>query len=834
HLLAMIDQPFRARVTLIVAGAGYGKTILATELATHRDEHVGWLTCSTEDNDEHALIEDLRIALRPCLRRGRFLRADLTDDHALLARDLADVEQGACLVLDNCELLTNPQSHRMLEEVIAGLPEGCSIVLVSRTPPPIPLGKLRASGMIRELGPSQLQFTRSETVRFLAGLPDVSLEPDEVVLAHQFTQGWVVGLYLVSVAARAHAMTLLTSQDRLLVLHQFLDEYVQQELLSPLSESARTFLLETAEIPTLTAEICDCALEITDAQDRIVALAAEFPFLTPLAGSPHHWSLPRLIRESLLRITGARFRRADVSPRQRAVLALLLERGSLHDAAEFAMIGGDPEWMASAVHPWCEHLALRSDFEPLDAVLERLPQAVIDLHPDFAYWRAIAHLGIARHISVLAWFPPVERAWMRSGDPLLRGRALTCRALIAWLAGRHPEVIAAADEALATLPSTAVVERMYAATTKARILFREGDDDGAAMAIHEAERCAMSLPLDEQWAWRTLAMDRANAYALRGDLHSAVTKYRLIIAELPASLQFLEGFYRCRLLSIAIEMDQMDVARHEYAHIERLLEGEWRLWHFWAILARARLLIAEGNMAEAEAWAARHVKVLRRMPGKSQLVMQLARVWLHHGEYAMVRSWLDDLRELPFPWIDAFGEISHLQLQVDLDLAEGRFAAATDLARSLSQAAAAKQQWAEFIVFSVRWALADALRVGKRHQAILPPTVVERGDRGGFVRAYRVPGFDTTPMIEAARDAMAAGPQHPAPTPVPSSPNPLTRREFEVLGLVARGRTNQQIADDLFISVNTVRNHLVHICRRLDASSRVEAVARARDLGLLA
>lgn len=540
-----------------------------------------------------------------------------------------------------------------------------------------------------------------------------------------------------------------------------------------------------------------------------------------------------MIRESLLRITGATSRRAVVSAQQRQVLSLLLAEGALLEAAEYALIGGDPEWIASSIRPWCEYLALRSDFEPLSALLEDLPQPVIDTHPDFSYWRAIAHLGIARHLSVLEWFTPTEQAWMNSGDPLLRGRALTCRCLIAWLSSRHPEVIAAAEEALATLPETAVTERMYAATTKARILFREGDDEGAAIANREAEQYAAQLPMDEQWAWRTLAMDRANAYALRGDLHSAVTKYRLIISELPEALQFLEGFYRCRLIALAIEMDQLDVARHEYDHVERLLEGEWRLWHLWAIVARTRLLIAEGRMTEAGAWTASHVKVMRRMPGKSQLVMQLARIWLHHGEYGMVRSWLDDLRDLPFPWIDAFGEIGHLQLQIDLDLAEGRHDAAAALAETLTQAAAAKLRWAEFFVFSARWALALSL-LGQRSRAgtVLPRSVMD-GDRGGFVRAYQVPGFDTEPLIAAARQANTARAQEPATHSPTSAVQTLTRREHEVLILVARGRTNQQIAEELFISVNTVRNHLVHICRRLDANTRVEAVAKARDLGLL-
>ena len=61
----------------------------------------------------------------------------------------------------------------------------------------------------------------------------------------------------------------------------------------------------------------------------------------------------------------------------------------------------------------------------------------------------------------------------------------------------------------------------------------------------------------------------------------------------------------------------------------------------------------------------------------------------------------------------------------------------------------------------------------------------------------------------------------------------LTPREVEVLRLVARGQTNQQIARNLLISVSTVKRHIRHICAKLGVSDRVQAAVRAIELGLL-
>jgi LuxR family maltose regulon positive regulatory protein len=68
---------------------------------------------------------------------------------------------------------------------------------------------------------------------------------------------------------------------------------------------------------------------------------------------------------------------------------------------------------------------------------------------------------------------------------------------------------------------------------------------------------------------------------------------------------------------------------------------------------------------------------------------------------------------------------------------------------------------------------------------------------------------------------------------VPGLVEPLTERELQVLGLLAAGRSNQRIAGDLVVSLYTVKKHVSHVLDKLGAANRTEAVARARELGLL-
>ena len=70
-------------------------------------------------------------------------------------------------------------------------------------------------------------------------------------------------------------------------------------------------------------------------------------------------------------------------------------------------------------------------------------------------------------------------------------------------------------------------------------------------------------------------------------------------------------------------------------------------------------------------------------------------------------------------------------------------------------------------------------------------------------------------------------------TTIPGLTEPLTAREMQVLHLLAAGAPNQQIADDLVVTLATVKKHITHLLGKLGAANRTEAAARARQLGLI-
>ncbi|MGC1757213.1 MAG: LuxR C-terminal-related transcriptional regulator, partial [Trebonia sp.] len=99
--------------------------------------------------------------------------------------------------------------------------------------------------------------------------------------------------------------------------------------------------------------------------------------------------------------------------------------------------------------------------------------------------------------------------------------------------------------------------------------------------------------------------------------------------------------------------------------------------------------------------------------------------------------------------------------------------------------------------------------------------------------ARRIPFSCLARLVQAfGGKPNAAAALRPELGPVPGLIEPLTGRELEVLRLLAAGKSNQRIAHDLVVALDTVKKHVTHVLGKLGAANRTEAVARARDLGL--
>jgi LuxR family maltose regulon positive regulatory protein len=178
---------------------------------------------------------------------------------------------------------------------------------------------------------------------------------------------------------------------------------------------------------------------------------------------------------------------------------------------------------------------------------------------------------------------------------------------------------------------------------------------------------------------------------------------------------------------------------------------------------------------------------------------------------------------------------------------------ALSLLRQLREAAEAAGKTGEAIEILVLEALA-LQRKGKKERAVRTlAQALALAEPEGYVRTFIEEGPEIAALLSEGLEAQQRGrlaPDVPAhylrklsaalerdasrtATPGAERPEPLSERELEVLTLVATGKTNQEIAKELFVALSTVKTHIKNIYGKLDARSRTQAVSRARELGLL-
>ncbi|MGB3304552.1 MAG: hypothetical protein WBA63_00065 [Thermomicrobiales bacterium] len=612
---------------------------------------------------------------------------------------VATLDRDLCLVLDNCHLLTDSDCLTLLDVLIENLPSNLCLMLLTRQPLPLRLARLRSMDRVRELDSRDLRFTSAEIMSALQQESIANVPPDELQRIALASEGWITGAHIrlqqVRDARKHHAP---------LSRRNLLYEYVQQEILSPLPAGIRQFVLRTAGLPFIStglAEAVGASLPTAPGMDE---LCTRLAFLDHDPTGHNRFRYNPLFAESANRIAAGAVTESDRESWRRDAANWLAANGELLHAAELAFLSADTTWKTAIITRHCRHLADRSDLETLGFWLGRLPASTIPGDPDLAFWSVMCKAGrgftFGLDLSLLAALAAESDA-----DGLTKDQHALCAGLLAYHKGRARDATRWLRSALELLPAGAHVERMHAGTFLGRSAFRAGADADATETTAEAAYQARSLPIDEQWCWRVIAADRGNAYALRGDIPSAISKYRLIMAELPPSLAQLEGFFHCRLVNLFIEQDDLQQGRASFEAAQRLPAFPPAEWRHDRVIPHMQLL-AEDRREEAEELGSQYVKSLRRHPRMTQLVLLLARIWLERGEQAMVESWLEDISESDYPWVELFGDINHKALAIDLDLARGNVVHAAAAAEALASEASATRRWSEFIQVSMQWAVA--------------------------------------------------------------------------------------------------------------------------------
>jgi LuxR family maltose regulon positive regulatory protein len=894
HLDAGLDA---GRCSLLSAPAGAGKTSLLAAWLARVERPVAWLTLDERDQTADQVLRYVVAAcqtIAPSCGRGALAWLDApqlpSPDVVVtaLVNDLAVLPAPSVMVLDDYHLVRAPDVHAAVAFLLDHLPPALHLVIASREDPPLPLARLRVRRQLVEVRAADLSFDVEEAAALLASSMRLRLADAQVAALVERTEGWPAGLQLAGLALRdrpdpAAFVAAFTGGHRLVA------DYLMAEVLDRQPAAIRRFLLATGVLDRLCAPLCDALLVSEedppdaapfvggDSQEILEELERANLFLTPLDDERvwyrYHHLLADALRARLAREAGAD---AAVTLHRRAS-SWFGREGLLPEAIGHALAGDAAEDAAS----WIEALtpsmfATMSTHQTLAGWLAALPDPVVRARPLLCLAQAWLLIHRVELEPAAAWIDAAARALPEVDDSArpARGAVAATRAYMATVVPQAApdHAIALAERALSDLAPDDTAFRGVAGISLAQAALALGRLDLAETAFADVATAARSAGLVQ--AELTAATQQINVQRLRGHRWSALATGQAALAW--ASEHVVPSTVgRLRTVLADLLLDENDLTATPPLAAEGLAAisefGNAPPLVLLASLPLVRLHLAQGDAGAAEAVLAEVRPLVQG--GPYAMVTRLleaadARVRLARGDAAAAAAWaaavawatpvdsteLTDVLRFGVAGVEAAG-VTPVRILLARARATGDAGLLRQAERALETAWQLAEEhglgWLRLRVLIQRALLADADGDRAAAQRWLAAAVAQ-AEPEGVTRPFFDEGEPMAALLADLRMAAwdgrkPAGGASPAFlatllagfTDQSAEPRrtglvePLTERELDVLRLLASGRSNAEMAAELFVEQSTVKSHLIHLYSKLGVHSRTQAVARARALGLL-
>lgn len=869
RLVGLLSGGILPALTLVCAPAGYGKTTLLTEsIASFQKSKdtqiskVSWLSLDEGDNDPALFLNYLIAAFRS----GNPEMGASAEAHAMLnsfplpplqailgvlINELNELTAPVYLVLDDYQCITNPMIHEGMAFFLDHLPSAVHLVIATRIDPPFTLARLRARNQLTEIRAAELRFTLDEIADFFIQIMKLPVSAEDISILETRTEGWIAGLQMAALSMQGRSdisqfIQIFSGS------HRYILDYLAEEVLNRQSEDVRNFLLTTSILERLSGPLCDAILSEaqSNSQEILEYLDRSNLFLIAL-DDERIWFRYHHLFADLLRARLGQSQPARVSTLHLLASKWFDQNRFTAEAVQHSLAAGDDERAANLIERYGP--ARWSAGDPTILMLLRhLPSDILNKRPRLGLYQAWMLIAQGQSETALALLNSLKEH-LPSGDA--NADVLWVEALIHLLNAYVDPAIAAQTQvdlpdyhALEQIPEQDLALRNSADFLYAIMLNRQGAFDRAAQILRDSiarSPSAIAISLAVPLLARILIM--------QGQLPEAAALCQRYLESSPKRGQPV--FYSAGSLSIVLgevllEWNDLENAEQQIrAGIRANAPWQNVVWDAIGYSDLVAVQSAKGDLAKAlETWE--ELKSLlqgrtKTLDIEEELATVQARLWLAQGDQQNVDAWADQVfLSKPIDHLQGWPHVTLARVR----LAQGRYSEAQHILETLSKQPGARQRPHR----QVRIDLLLALALYRQNQLSRALQALEAclaiAEPGGYCRVFLDSGSLAKEILLASLRSPA--PRYRAyaqklvdafPSESPSVSNTktdtlvehLTSRESEVLGLMAAGLSNRQIAEKLILSEGTIKFHVHSILVKIGVHSRTQAILKGKELKLV-
>ncbi|MCB2160661.1 LuxR C-terminal-related transcriptional regulator [bacterium] len=878
HLIERLNESLALghKLTLLTASAGFGKTSLLSEWLPIFGRSAAWISLDKGDNDPVRFLVYLVAAFQTVIPNfGEGVLNSLQSPQkpstesilTTLINNFAAIPDHVILVLDDYHLIdTKPVDATMsvdeaLTFLLEHMPPQIHLVIATREDPPLPIARYRARGKLTELRAADLRFTPTEAAEFLNQVMGLSLSAEDVAALENRTEGWITGIQLAAISLKGHpdAGGFIQSFTG---SHHFVLDYLVEEVLQRQPEHIRNFLLETAILDRFCAPLCNAVTKREDSKEMLDNLDRNNLFLIPLDNERQWYRYHHLFSDVLLSHL-MEAKPDQVAPLHQRASAWHESYGLRSDAIRHALAAKDFERSSELIELAWSVMDINYQSSIWLSWVKALPDNLVRARPVLSMCYAWGLLDAGEMEASEIRLRDAER-WIGVAaentvvSDIEQFRSLpasiaTARAYRSLALGDISATVKYAKQALEVAPEDDRVRRIQATSLLGLAQYANGDLEAAERSLADFHTNLQKTGEIQTLVGITFLL--ADIRVALGRLHEAKNSYeqtlRLAISQgEPLPLGTVD-LYR-GLSELYIEWNDLEVAEQHLLTSKKL--GEQTSLTGWAhrlYVSQARLKEARGDLDGALALLdeADRVHIRSPLPEVRPVAALKARIWLKQGGFSKALSWMREQGLTVNNDLSYTREFEHITLARVL-IAAGKNDQEADtlddavrLLERLMEAAENDSRLGSLIQVLVLQAityqeqkkLPSALAALERALVLAKPEGYIRifVDEGEAIRSLieKLSLNEDRPLVEYKAKLLAAFKQTTT-TPKSEMVESLSERELEVLKLIRSELTGPEIAQQLIVSINTLRTHTKNIYNKLGVNNRLSAIRRAEELDL--